>query len=128
LFIKDDALRESIRQDLGAAARALINSEWKAATVLAGATIEALLHWRLKQASPGEVAVQKAVATLVAKREMSQPENNIDGWDLHHFIEVAARLQLLKPNSKTAANLARGLECAPRAGQFHAAVLTVCRA
>jgi hypothetical protein len=53
LFIKDNALRESIRQDLGAATRALSNNEWKAATVLAGATIEALLHWRLQQPPEG---------------------------------------------------------------------------
>jgi len=66
LFIEDDELRDSIRQDLGAATRALTNNEWKAATVLAGATIEALLHWRLKQPSPGEVAVQKAIAAPVA--------------------------------------------------------------
>jgi hypothetical protein len=108
LFIKDGPLRENIRQDLGDAHRALNNHEWKGATVLAGATIEALLHWRLKQPSPGEAAVQKAVAALVAKRVMSQPDKDIDRWELHHFIEVAAHLKLLKPDSSTAANLARG--------------------
>jgi hypothetical protein len=44
LFIKDGGLRENIRRDIGATNRALNNVEWKAATVLAGATIEALLH------------------------------------------------------------------------------------
>jgi hypothetical protein len=53
LFIADSALRDNIRGDLGAANRALNNAEWKAATVLAGATIEALLHWRLQEPSPG---------------------------------------------------------------------------
>jgi hypothetical protein len=43
-FIKDAALRENIRRDVGAVNRALNNAEWKAATVLAGAAIEALLH------------------------------------------------------------------------------------
>jgi hypothetical protein len=42
VFIKDAALRENIRRDLGATERALNNSEWKAATVLAGTTIGAL--------------------------------------------------------------------------------------
>jgi hypothetical protein len=49
LFITDDDLRESIRRDLGAADRAFRNSEWKAATVLAGAAIEALLLWKLQE-------------------------------------------------------------------------------
>jgi hypothetical protein len=53
VFINDAALRENIRRDLGATERALNNAEWKAATVLAGATIEALLHWRLQEPSPG---------------------------------------------------------------------------
>jgi hypothetical protein len=48
-FIQHSDLRESIRNDVGAANRALLNCEWKAATVLAGATIEALLHWALSQ-------------------------------------------------------------------------------
>ncbi len=46
-FIGDPDLRESIRTDIGAAMRALQNGEWKAATVLAGAAIEALLDWSL---------------------------------------------------------------------------------
>jgi hypothetical protein len=66
LFIKDAALRENIRQDLGASNRALSNAEWKAATVLAGGAIEALLHWRLQEPSPGPAAIQTAVAALVA--------------------------------------------------------------
>ena len=40
LFINDPALQDNIRRDLGAVNRALSNAEWKAATVLAGATIE----------------------------------------------------------------------------------------
>ena len=40
LFIPDAVLRDSIRSDIGAANRALMNAGWKAATVLAGATIE----------------------------------------------------------------------------------------
>lgn len=58
LFIKDPALRENIRQDLGASNRALSNAEWKAATVLAGAAIEALLRWRLQEPSPDPAAIR----------------------------------------------------------------------
>jgi hypothetical protein len=107
LFIKDAALRESIRRDLGAANRALNNAEWKAATVLAGAAIEALLHWRLQEPSPGLPAVKAAVTALVSSKAMTQPDNNIDRWELHHFIEVAAHLSLLTSDTRNAAQLAR---------------------
>src|SRR5258708_18831547 len=85
LFIKDAELRENIRRDLGATERALHNAEWKAATVLAGATIEALLHWRLQEPSPGPNAVQAAATLLVGKGTISKPHNNIYRWELHHF-------------------------------------------
>jgi hypothetical protein len=107
LFIEDAALRENIRRDLGAANRALNNAEWKATTVLAGATIEALLHWRLQEPSPGRAAVQSAVTALVASGTIGQPDTNIDRWDLNHFIEVPGHLNLLKPDTCSAARLAR---------------------
>ena len=105
LFIKDTALRDSIRQDLGAATRALNNGEWKAATVLAGAAIEALLHWRLQEPSLGAATVDTAVKSLTGTRKM--PFRDIDRWDLDQFIEVAAQLRLLKPDTCTAAKLAK---------------------
>ena len=54
MFITDDALRNSIRGDIGAAERAFANFEWKAATVLAGAAIEALLHCPRRTALNGD--------------------------------------------------------------------------
>ena len=105
LFIKDDALRESIRQDIGAAHRALNNYEWKAATVLAGAAIEALLHWRLREQLPGAVTVDNAVKALSGTKKL--PFSQIDRWDLHQFIEVAAQLNLLNSDTCSAAKLAQ---------------------
>jgi hypothetical protein len=105
LFIKDDALRESIRQDIGAANRALNNAEWKAATVLAGAAIEALLHWRLQEPWPGAATVDNAVTSLTRTKKKRFSE--IDHWDLGQFIEVAAHLNLLKPDTCNAAKLAQ---------------------
>ena len=104
-FIGDEALRESIRQDIGAANRALNNAEWKAATVLAGAAIEALLHWRLQSPSPGAAAVDSAVKSLTRTKRMSFKD--IDRWDLDQFIEVASSLGLLKPDTSGAAKLAQ---------------------
>ena len=105
LFIKDPELRENIRQDLGAATRALNNAEWKAATVLAGAVIEALLHWRLREPPPDATEVDHAVNALTGTRRM--PFSDIDRWDLDQFIEVAAYLDLLTPDTSTAAKLAK---------------------
>jgi hypothetical protein len=93
LFVTDPALRDNIRNDLGAVNRALNNAEWKAATVLAGATIEALLHWRL-QSADAQDAVNKR----------SKP---LDRWELHDFIETAGELKLLSSDTCIAARLAK---------------------
>jgi hypothetical protein len=100
LFIKDDEARESIRGDVGATYRALNNNEWKAATVLGGATIEALLHWRLAQPKPTPPEI--SVAATKFKAPSSQ-----DDWVLSHFIPVAEALKLITPITAKAADVAR---------------------
>ncbi len=104
LFIRDDKLRENIRSDVGAANRALMNSEWKAATVLAGATIEALLHWKLQQ-PPIDAKIQGA---LLAVR-LGGLGTDLDDrkWNLGHFIKVAFHLQLIKEDTAAEAKLAQ---------------------
>jgi hypothetical protein len=101
-YITDPELRESFLRDITAADRALNNAEYKAATVLAGATIEALLHWRLQQSPPTtneiDIAKQKLTPT---------PPSDIDRWTLHNYIEVAAKLKILKPDTASAARLAQ---------------------
>ena len=104
-FINDEPLRENIRRDLGAVERALNNAEWKAATVLAGATIEALLYWCLKEPSTDAAEVDNAVNALTGTRK--RPFSQIDYWDLDQFIEVAAHLDLLQPDTSDAARLAK---------------------
>jgi hypothetical protein len=81
------------------------NAEWKASTVLAGAAIEALLHWRLQDPSLGATAVDNAVKGLTETKKL--PFSQINLWDLHQFIEVAAHLDLLTPDTCTAARLAK---------------------
>ena len=49
MFIEDTDLRHSLRNDLSAINRAIANSEWKAATVLAGSVVESLLLWKLNK-------------------------------------------------------------------------------
>ena len=105
MFIADPELRDSIRQDIGAATRALNNNEWKAATVLAGVAIEALLHWRLQEPSPGAAKVDGVVTALTGTRKLSFTD--IDRWDLDQFIEVAAHTDLFTEDTCSAARLAK---------------------
>jgi hypothetical protein len=105
-FIKDQELRDSIRLDVGTAHEALHNGEWKAATVLAGAAIEALLHWRLGQLPLAER--NKSISAAVSQGKLDQkPRGNLDRWTLEQFIVVAGQLDLIKTNTVAAANLAR---------------------
>jgi hypothetical protein len=105
-FIADADLRTNLRNDIGAINRALSNGEWKATTVLAGSAIEALLLWKLEQR---KADIAGAVAELVARRTLtSQPDANLERWDLHQFTEVAAHLGIIKPDTATETRLARG--------------------
>jgi|SRR5271166_101235 len=70
-FVDDGDLRDNIRRDIGAVERAISNSEWKAASVLAGAAIEALLLWRLK-AIP-EVEIDATANKLVVDSVLERP-------------------------------------------------------
>jgi len=106
-FVKDDELRDSLRRDVSAAIRALNNSEWKAATVLAGATIEALLHWKLQEPPITSASLDAAVKALVAANKSTKPNSDIDYWTLHHFVEIAAHLKVITDDTTTEVRLAQ---------------------
>lgn len=88
-FIDDDELKNNLRMDISSVNRALINGEWKAATVIAGSVCEALLLWRLTKANTGEL------------------EEVLQKWVLHQYIEVAARLKIIGPQTEKQATLAK---------------------
>ena len=82
------------------------NGEWKAATVLAGSAIEALLLWALGQRPTADIA--KATTALLASGEISrQPDSNLERWDLHEYNEFAFNLRLLENDTYIKINLAR---------------------
>jgi len=88
-------LRTDLRCDIGAIDRALSNGEWKAATVLAGSVIEALLLWALQQRLPADITT--AVTTLRNSGELTrQPDPNLERWDLHEYTEVAAHVGIIQ--------------------------------
>lgn len=105
-FITDAGLRADLRNDIGVIDRTLSNGEWKAATVLAGSVIEALLLWSIQQ-RPG-AQVTGAVAALVGNGTFAaQPPTNLERWDLHHFIEVAANLTIISGETAIQSRLAK---------------------
>jgi hypothetical protein len=115
VFIADEELRESIRRDISAANRDLINGEWKGATVLAGAATEALLLWAIEckvedlsgaKRDPKTdipVGVNSAVA---AKRLGRKPPTDVEQWHLSDYIEVALELNLIAESTAKQARLA----------------------
>jgi hypothetical protein len=105
-FIADAELRANLRNDIGAIERALSNGEWKAATVLAGSAIEALLLWDLQ--NNRQAAFPAAVTALVANHTFQQPPSaNPEEWSLHHYVEVEAHLGIIKQDTATEARLAK---------------------
>jgi hypothetical protein len=105
-FITDADLRTNLRNDIGAINIALANGEWKAATVLAGSAIEALLLWSLQQRPATDIAA--AITALRKSGELTrQPDPNLERWDLHEFTEVAANLAIIKTDTAIEARLAR---------------------
>ncbi len=105
-FIADPDLRTSLRNDVGAINRALANGEWKAATVLAGSAIEALLLWDLQNRR--QATYQTAVSALIANNTFQkQPPSNLEDWVLHHYIEVTAQLLVIKPDTAKETRLAK---------------------
>jgi len=88
-FITDDGLRESIRLDISSAFDALHRSDFKAATVLAGSAIEALLL----------AAVQGRGHTSPPPGMKNNRKGGPENWDLSQFIEAATLLGLIKPET-----------------------------
>jgi hypothetical protein len=102
-FIPIAELRVELRRDIGGIERSLAGGEWKAATVLAGATIEALLHWKLSELDKREVS-----AAFTARGFKGTPvPQDLDGWSLTHLFLVAGDLKLISPSTVIAVGQAK---------------------
>jgi len=105
-FIPDLDLRITLRNDLGYVNRALSNGEWKAATVLAGSIIEALLLWALQEHTPA--AVSSAKSKLITSKKLQQPPpSDLEDWGLHQYIEVSEELAIIKSDTAKQTRLAK---------------------
>ncbi len=107
-FILDPQTRASMRQDIGAANSAFQNAEWKAATVLGGAGVEALLHWKLSepQTPAADIAAGRKKAVF-SKRLQNSPHSDMDHWGLADFIAVARELNVIEEETFKQAGIAR---------------------
>lgn len=100
-FIDDAELRMSIRLDVSSSEAAPNNGQWKAAAVLAGATVEALLLWSVTR--HGEVERQSAVMRARVGVDSARPENR----RLADYIEVAHELADITVETAAQARLAK---------------------
>jgi hypothetical protein len=96
-FLPDAPFRESLRTDISAANSALMDHEYKAATVLAGSVVEALLLWGLDKV--GESSV-RATARGV-------PKTTLNEWHLGDMIDPAYACQLISNDTKIQTKLAQ---------------------
>jgi hypothetical protein len=102
-FIMEAKTRDTISREIGSIESALRNGEWKAATALTGAVIEALLLWRLEQFPKQEIidAVDRCFSTRTLKHR-PKPDVLLQ-WTLPEMIETSAELRVLGPNTVTEA-------------------------
>jgi hypothetical protein len=104
-FIQPDDLRKNLQLDISAANRALANSEWKAATVLAGSIVEVLLLWGLQQQNPSTVT--STASGLVGTSLQQKPAADLERWHLPEYIEISAALSIISSDTATQARLAK---------------------
>lgn len=96
-FIPDLPLREALRTDISAANSALMNHEYKAATVIAGSVVEALLLWALE--TYGDANVRAAVRGV--------PPEPLNKWMLGSMVPAAHACKLVTDDTRKQAELAQ---------------------
>lgn len=108
-FVADQQLRESLRIDIASVESSVRDGDWKAATVIAGSVVEALLLDALMQEPAHDVAA--AIIALVANgtfRQQHAPNaNTLERWDLHQFTEVAAQRGIIVAATAAQVRIAR---------------------
>lgn len=105
-FIADVDLRQNLRIDISEAYRAYADGSWKAATVLAGSVVEALLLWAIQQRSVAERTA--AVSTLLRGGKLGRdPGTDPETWVLHDYIEVVHQLGRISAETASQSKLTK---------------------
>jgi hypothetical protein len=109
-FILDIDFRDSLRRDLGSIDRCIQNGEWKAATVLGGSVVEALLLYRLREYEKTDnSAFQNTIRSLPQFSGIFQgvPPSNLDQWGLHQLTEVSEAVRLIQKETAAQCRIAK---------------------
>jgi|WetSurMetagenome_2_1015567.scaffolds.fasta_scaffold50508_2 hypothetical protein len=100
VFIGDSDFKENLRIDISAVDRALANGEWKAATILAGSVIEALLLWALSSPKTDSTKLSEVLSNLKFNK-------NLNELGLCQLVEVTKYLKIIKEETAKQIDLAR---------------------
>jgi hypothetical protein len=96
-FLEDEAFRLNVQLDISSAEADFNNGEWKPATVMAGAALEALLLWAVSRYSEDErLAALRRLG--LGKLKEAQPET----WRLDDYITVAGGLGVISEETNDA--------------------------
>ncbi|MCX6123303.1 MAG: hypothetical protein NTV34_00915 [Proteobacteria bacterium] len=110
-FVLDTDYRELLRLDWSNVDSALENGEWKAATVLAGSLLEAILLVALQRINIVEINNKCSILRSQGKLRNLRVQASVDltdlGWTLAHYIELASELSLITEETKGQAEIAR---------------------
>lgn len=101
-FLDDEHLRLSVRSDVSSIEVALNNGQWKAATVLAGSVVEALLLWNVKK--DGDAQRRSALQAAMTNLKLSAGP---DEWVLGQYIDIAQKLGDISRATADQARLAK---------------------
>jgi hypothetical protein len=98
-FVRDLRFREGLRTDISTVNQALGNCEWKAATVLAGSVVEALLLSALDSKSSADIqatvrSLRSTAAFKPGKPHETEPKDR--SWSLYHYIEACHHMHLIE--------------------------------
>lgn len=104
-FFGDAILGSTLRGEVSDVEQSLVNREWRAATVLGGATLEAILFWSIKGMSVEVTGLG------------SKPSGQLEDWKLRQMIEVARQLGIIEEPTKKLAELARDVRNLVHPGQ-----------
>jgi hypothetical protein len=102
-YISDPDFKKNLQIDISSSNQALRNGEWKAATVLAGSVIEALLLWALQEVQATDPdKINNARIGLT-----SNPGQNLEKWKLYQLIDVAEEIVVITKDTATQSRLAK---------------------
>ena len=113
-FLDDEELRRNLRIDMSATERAVSHAEWKAATVLGGSVVEALLLWKMQ--GLGKKRAKEAATALLADEASqprfiepltSRPPPDLARWNLHQLVLAAWKLESISDETAKQCDLLR---------------------